>query len=254
MFVSTVHPERGVRGAPPVLPARHRRAPPCAPRRTAPPLPPPAPRAAIDPLELAKHRPLLLKYALRRLRDAAHAGDVVQETLVAALEGAGRYQGNASVGTWLIGILKHKILDHFRRGRREAPLAGGGDGPEDGDRDAAAAPDERVDPAAAPRWGDPEAAFARERFFEVLERGIARLPGTAARAFRMREVLGMSTDEICAELGITATHCAVLLHRARASLREYLEAEWFGNGGAARGLEDIRRFRGRGGTIRSALR
>lgn len=155
----------------------------------------------------------------------------MQETLFAALEGAARFQGDASVGTWLTGILKHKILDHFQRGQRKAtperPAAEKPDAP-------AAEPEELAEPAA-PGWGDPEAAFAQERFFEVLERGIARLPNKVARACRMREVLGMSTDEISAELAITASHCAVLLHRARKALREHLQAEWFGGAGATDG-------------------
>jgi len=179
--------------------------------------------AAIDPQALAKHRPQLLKYALRELRDAAIAEDVVQETLLAALQGIERFRGGAALRTWLTGILKHKIADHYRRGRREIPLADDDDAldaqdPERGERAGAAAPAD---------WGDPEAAFAQERFFEVLERGLARLPTQTARAFHMREVQGLSTDEICQALGITPAHCAVLLYRARMALRDFLQKEWF---------------------------
>ena len=202
------------------------------------PFPPPPPArptlhlptrpATVDALELAKHRPQLLKYALRELRDATTAEDVVQETLLAALQGAERFRGGAALRTWLTGILTHKIADHYRRGRREASLADGRDGatydPLDGH------PGEDVadaDTDAGVGWGDPEAAFAQERFFEVLERGIARLPARTARVFHMREVLGMSTDEICQALAITPAHCAVLLYRARMALRDFLQREWF---------------------------
>lgn len=215
----------GVRAFP--LPhARH--APRCPARRPAAAAPTP-PAARIDPLALAQHRPQLVKFAQRRLRDPAAAEDVVQETLLAALEGAARFQGDAAVGTWLTGILKHKILDHFRRARRSVSSASDADGTAGEDLEAAAAQGE----PDASGWGDPEAAFAQERFFEVLERGIARLSGKAARAFRLREVLGMSIDEVSAELGITASHCSVLLHRARKALREHLQAEWFGGAGAS---------------------
>ena len=200
--------------------------PPPAPARLAPRLPPTP--AAIDRVELAKHRPQLLKYALRELRNATTAEDVVQETLLAALQGAERFRGGAALRTWLIGILKHKIADHYRRGRRDASLAHGGDGPTFDAPDGRPGEDaEGEDAAASAGWGDPEAAFAQERFFEVLERGLARLPTQTARAFHMREILGMSTDEICQALGITPSHCAVLLYRARMALRDFLEKEWF---------------------------
>lgn len=57
---------------------------------------------------------------------------------------------------------------------------------------------------------------------------MAGLPKNTARAFHMREVLEMETDEICKALGITATNCWVLLYRARMSLRECLQTTWFG--------------------------
>lgn len=163
---------------------------------------------------------------MRELRNAAQAEDAVQETLLAALQGAERFRGGAAVRTWLTGILKHKIIDHHRRGRREVPFADGDDGSPPAESDAPGnGHDKRANVAAG--WGDPEAALAQDRFFEVLERGIARLPENSARAFRMREIQGMSTDEVSQALGITASHCAVLLHRARMSLRDYLQKEWF---------------------------
>jgi RNA polymerase sigma-70 factor (ECF subfamily) len=83
--------------------------------------------AAIDPRDLAKHRPQLLKFAMRELRNAAQAEDVVQETLLAGLQSAGSFRGGASLSTWLTGILTHTIVDHYRRGRREISLADSGD-------------------------------------------------------------------------------------------------------------------------------
>jgi len=82
------------------------------------------PAITLDPLELERHRPQLLKFAMVQLRNATHAEDVVQETLIAALQGIDRFQGSSSVRTWLTGILKHKIIDHFRRQSRETPLEG----------------------------------------------------------------------------------------------------------------------------------
>ena len=79
----------------------------------------------------------------------------------------------------------------------------------------------------ARRLGDPERAFEQKAFWEVLERCQRQLPTKAARAFMMREIMELSTDEICRELAVTSTNCWVLLHRARLGLRQCLEALWF---------------------------
>ena len=66
----------------------------------------------------------------------------------------------------------------------------------------------------------------------MLEQCLARLPEKTARVFMLREHLGLDTGEICKELGITPTHCWVLLYRARMSLRLCLDERWFGKGSA----------------------
>ena len=70
---------------------------------------------------LEQHGDVLYRYALLQFRDEHKAEEVVQETLVAALQSQDRFQGGSSVRTWLIGILKHKVLDQFRLEAREAP-------------------------------------------------------------------------------------------------------------------------------------
>ena len=75
----------------------------------------------------------------------------------------------------------------------------------------------------------PEAALDQKQFLAALEACLKALPERTARAFMMREHLGLETSEICKELGITPTHCWVMLHRARLTLRECLELTWFGN-------------------------
>src|SRR5437870_13819328 len=72
-------------------------------------------------LDLEKHRPVLLKFAMLQLRNQAQAEDAVQETLIAAIQGAKNFAGRSSVRTWLVGILKHKIVDLIRRSSREQP-------------------------------------------------------------------------------------------------------------------------------------
>ena len=169
-------------------------------------------------------RPQLLRFARSQLRNDAWAEDAVSDTLLAALEKPQSFAGNSQLKTWLVGILKHKVIDQLRRHSREATVLTTDDG-EDLD-ESLFAPDGHW--RAAPQdWGDPEAACGRREFFEVLEACMEHLPPTQGRVFMMREWLELETDEICKELTITATNLWVLLHRARLRLRECLQAGWF---------------------------
>ena len=169
-------------------------------------------------------RPYLLRYAALQLRDRHTAEDAVQETLLAALAGEAGFAGRSNLRTWLTGILKHKIVDAIRRASRESPLAGDDDA---GEFDALfdQSGHWRDMPSA---WADPDASLEQKEFFAKLEECLSRLPARTAQAFMMREHLGFETDEICKELGVTPTHCWVLLYRARMALRLCLEQNWFG--------------------------
>jgi len=171
-----------------------------------------------DTLELERHRPHLVRFAMMQLRDAATAEDAVQETLLAAIQGAERFSGNSTVRTWLIGILKHKIFDHYRRASREQPLR-------DDDSELAT---EDLDASFSADWGNPQQALEQSRFYDALELCMNGLPKNSARVFMLREVHGIPTEEICKELAISSTNCWVLLYRARMSLRACLDAGWFG--------------------------
>jgi RNA polymerase sigma-70 factor (ECF subfamily) len=174
--------------------------------------------------EVEALRPYLLRYASLQLRDAAAAEDAVQETLLAALAAGAGYEGRASLRTWLTGILKHKIVDAIRRASREAPL-------EAAEEDAAELDglfDERGHWRERPSpWADPDGALQQKQFLAALEACLAALPARTSQVFLMREHLGLETPEICKELGLSATHCWVLLHRARMALRECLQKTWF---------------------------
>jgi RNA polymerase sigma-70 factor, ECF subfamily len=151
--------------------------------------------------QLGDFRQQLLRFALRRLRDADRAEDAVQDTLLSALEGIDRFGGGSSLGTWLIGILKHKIADALRRPVREEAL--------DGEQ-------------LASHDHDPERDLARMRLLDAVDAGLRRLPPCAARVFVMRQVLGMELAEVSQELSISPANCSVMDHRARARLRRRL--------------------------------
>lgn len=178
--------------------------------------------------QLEQQRPYLLRFAALQLRDASAAEDAVQETLLAALAGEARFAGRSNLRTWLTGILKHKIVDSIRRAARE-PVAAPDELDDGSEFDGLFRPNghwqER--PQA---WSEPHDALEQKQFLGVLEQCLARLPEKTARVFMMREHLGLDTAEICKELGITPTHCWVLLYRARMALRLCLDERWFRTG------------------------
>ena len=146
----------------------------------------------------------------------------MQETLLAALAAEKSFAGRAQLRTWLTGILKHKIIDAIRRSSREQPLEGD-TALEDLDALFDATGHWREPP---PAW--PEQVLEQKEFVQALEKCLATLPARTGQVFLMREHLGLETADICKELGITPTHCWVLLYRARMGLRECLQQNGFG--------------------------
>jgi RNA polymerase sigma-70 factor, ECF subfamily len=181
--------------------------------------------------ELARQRSYLLRVARLQLRDSALAEDVVQDTLAAALTAAGGFTGKSSVKTWLTGILKHKIVDAIRRKQRD-PVAVSTLHDEADLEDFEGLFKENGAWQAQPSdWGDPEQSLSRQQFFDIVQVCLDKLPPNTARVFMMREVMELTSDEICKELTITANNLWVILYRARMSLRECLELNWFSGGG-----------------------
>ena len=173
--------------------------------------------------ELERLRPYLLRYASLHLRNRDAAEDAVQETLLAALAAEAGFAGRSNLRTWATGILKHKIVDAIRRSGRERPIDGE-DGADEFDALFDAHGHWHEHPEA---WPDPDAALQEKQFLAALQRCLEALPPRTARAFLLREHMGLDTAEICKELGVTSTHCWVLLYRARMALRECLGKSWF---------------------------
>jgi RNA polymerase sigma-70 factor (TIGR02943 family) len=174
---------------------------------------------------LATLRPQLLRYAQLQLRNPAWAEDAVSETLIVALEKPEAFEGRAQPKTWLIGILKHKLVDQVRKHSRECSLT-----TED---DETPIEDLLFDHTGhfreAPlEWGDPLGVVNQSQFIAVLDACVEKLPNQLGRVFLMREWLELETDEICKELSVTPTNLWVMLHRARLRLRECLQIHWFG--------------------------
>jgi RNA polymerase sigma-70 factor (ECF subfamily) len=174
-----------------------------------------------EPAEwLSEYGDALYSYALNRLRRSHEAEEAVQETLLAALQARGEFQGRSHPLTWLIAILKRKVVDRLRAQAREVP------GPGADDLDAWF--DARGKWRKAPRrWEDPAAALERSEFWVVVRRCLARLPGQMAEAFTLRTLDDEAAAEVCRELSISPGNLWVLLHRARLQLVRCLQVHWF---------------------------
>jgi RNA polymerase sigma-70 factor, ECF subfamily len=173
-----------------------------------------------------RHGDVLYRYALLRLRSADRAADVVQETFVEALRARGSFAGKSTERTWLIGILRHKIVDHIRGSARDPASSNGVL------FDAAPEPafDHRGRWRTSPgAWNaDPSRTVETREFWEVVGGCLSKLPKGIAEAFFLRELDGMTAEEVQQMLGITPANFWKRLHRARTLLRQCLETGWFG--------------------------
>lgn len=177
---------------------------------------------------LDQYGDFLFRFAMARVRDPEAAEDLVQETMIAAIRAQDRFTGQSSFRTWLVGILKHKILDHFRAQSRTVLAAD------------LASPDLKKDPEEAffdqagqwrfaPRaWSRlPDEVVEQKDFQRVLSQCLEQMPETMARLFVLRDVEGMDSDEIAQMMDITPSNLYTTLHRARFRLRRCLEQNWF---------------------------
>jgi RNA polymerase sigma-70 factor, ECF subfamily len=197
---------------------------------SAPPTSPSAHPAAPNPERwVDEHGDCLMGYAVLRVRKPDIAEDLVQETLLAAWRSRERFRGQSSERTWLVGILKNKIADHFRRLGREQNFT-----------DLEFLSDECPDRFEDNYWiherGPQEwrpqvaAASGREEFWQAFRDCLRQLPPRVADVFMLREMDEQDTPEICRSLGITPANLWVMLHRARLALRQCLGSNWFGEG------------------------
>lgn len=170
----------------------------------------------------------MLRYAAARVRDRQTAEDLVQEALVTAVTRLADFSGESSLRTWLIGILRHKVLDHYRwRRRHPGDLPAAEDDAQSGRDDQWFTPLGvwRVDPnqGLEPLDLDPARAAERSELRDALRHCIDRLPGGLHRAYVLRELEELEPDEVCETAGIARDSLPVFLYRARQALRECLQ-------------------------------
>ena len=184
-----------------------------------------------DPKDwVTKHGDALFAYALRQARDRTVAEDLVQDTLLAALKGRASFAGASAERTWLIGILKNKVVDHYRKASREVSLAEPDQLRTADDPDyVSAGPDAGTwQPDRRPTaWSvDPNDPVEQQQFWDHLQRCLEGLDDRSARVYTLRDVMGIDYEDVCNVLEVTPTNLRVLLHRARKLLRRCLETNW----------------------------
>ena len=179
--------------------------------------------------QLVEHRLYLLRFARLQLRNDEWAEDAVSETLLAALTKPQSFGNRSQLETWLVGILKHKVIDLIRSNARlvAVPDAQAEDEGDELDRLSFKADGHFTE--TPNDWGNPDQTLQQTQFFHVLDACMERLPPALGRLFLMREWLELSSQEVCKELSLTPTNLYVQLHRARLRLQECLNIHWFGN-------------------------
>jgi len=165
----------------------------------------------------------LFNYTISRVNDREMAKDLVQETFLAGLKSMKNFKGEASERTWLVSILKRKIIDYYRKinsnkGKAEVKMTYKGDENE-GDW-----LEERV---ADPFDRNAEDKIENAELEDAIYNCLGKLPEKQATVFKMKTILGYETEVICNELNITPSNLWVIIHRARVAMAECMEKNWF---------------------------
>lgn len=172
---------------------------------------------------LSEHGDVLYRYALRRCGRPEVAEDLVQDTLLAAMGSWDSFRGASSERTWLVGILRHRLLDHLRRRARDPAWL-------DEVRGEVGQPNAEFRngywiqrPAEWPDISSPEADELRT----IMHNSLAQMPEAMRLAFTLREIDEIPSKMVCEVLGITPTNLWTLVHRAKLRLRKDLSRNWF---------------------------
>ena len=165
----------------------------------------------------------LFNYTISRVSDREIAQDLVQDTFLAGLKSMKNFKGEASERTWLISILKRKIIDYYRKinsnkGKAEVRI-NYNDSESEGNW-----LEERV---ADPFDKNAEDTLQNSELGDAIHNCLEKLPKKQADVFKMKTILGYETEVICNELNITASNLWVIIHRARTGMADCLKQNWF---------------------------
>lgn len=174
----------------------------------------------------------LFSFALARINKRDVAEDLVQDTLLSAWKARDSFQHNASEKTWLISILKRKVIDYYRKKSTQSELnildKDSKDGFSNHFFEGEGSNQGHWTDGAAPKTGkgDFETTVDSEEFNTVLRNCLGKLPDKTAAVFTLKNMDDLDSEEICKELNITPSNYWVLMHRAKLQLRECMEKNW----------------------------
>ncbi len=175
---------------------------------------------------LDRYGDVLFRYAVLRVGDKMVAEDLVQETLLAGIRAADSFKGGSTEQTWLVGILRHKIMDYLRQATRERKLQAEW---AEGAVDVNDSFDEHGHwRAEIDEWAAPEHSLAQAEFWQVFDGCLSSLPEQLRTLFALRELDGMDSDMLIETMNISSkNNLWVMLSRARRQLRQCLHTQWF---------------------------
>lgn len=175
--------------------------------------------------------PLMLRLARSFVSTEASAQEVVQDAWLAVIRGLDRFEGRSSLRTWVLHIVANVGRTRGVREARTVPWSSLG--PEDEgptvDQSRFRGSDDQwpghwtPDGAPAPWPAEPEQAALAGEIRAYLASALETLPARQRTVVSLRDVHGLSAEEVCDLLEISANNQRVLLHRGRARLREVLE-------------------------------
>ncbi|MDC0357388.1 sigma-70 family RNA polymerase sigma factor [Oligoflexia bacterium] len=170
-----------------------------------------------------EHGDLLFRFAISRVRNEDTAAELVQDTLLSGIKAWQNFKGDSAVSTWLVSILKNKIIDHMRKASSKYEVL----------------VDEPVVEADTnfnrlgiwnrflSDWGRrPDKALEGAEFIKVFKSCLSHLPEKYSNPFTLRVLEDTSTEEICKILSITSSNLGALIYRARMKLRDCIEKNW----------------------------
>ena len=172
---------------------------------------------------IERYSDYLFNYTISRINDREMAKDIIQDTFFAGLKSMKNFKGEASERTWLISILKRKIVDYYRKinsikGQTEVRMTYNTDERE-GDW-----LEERVEDEGSL---NPQDALENAELSDAIYDCLDQLSEKQATVFKMKTILNYDTETICNELKITPSNLWVIIHRARTAMAECMEKSWF---------------------------
>lgn len=165
----------------------------------------------------------LYNYAIGRVNNHEVAQDIVSETFLSALKGIKSFEGRSSERTWLIAIIKRKIIDYYRKQSTEKERAKVSFHNMDADYEK----DWLEENVADLQLLSADEKLENDELRMAILECMTELNDIQARVFRMKNIEGLDSEYICNELNITPSNLWVILHRARKILMDCMEKKWF---------------------------